>query len=689
MDKKLYDLMNWPDIEGIIYSDGCNPKNLLGAHSVKGGILIQSFYPAAVGATVKAADGKTYEMVMADEEGYFAVLVPVKSKFAYTVEFRFEDGNTFETDDAYNYPSMIKKSDLKSFNEGNNNHVYKFLGAHEMDYKGVKGVDFAIWAPDALRVSVVGEFNNWDGRIHQLETIDSTGVFELFVPGVTASSLYKFEIRLKGGKVVLITDPISRMSENKSEPASLVCDNNFKWSDEAWLNNRKSHNKYKESPMAVYTYTLPDSDMTYKEITQAIESAFSENRFTHVILKNVFNSYTELSLDYDRTGYFNVNSRYGSLDDFKAMINALHKKNIGVLLQWNFDDINVARNEIANIMYSSASYIVEELHGDGIVADRIGNALYLDFERDIWTPNIFGGRENLEAVNFVRGLNEIFNKQYKDVITVADDRAGWPDVTGSVKEEGALGFDYSIDHIFGDNLMYFLGCDPLFRKGRYNKLSLSMVTFYNQDSILSLDTDGINALETKIPGRVHEDKMANLRAAFAYAFTHPGKKTVYSGNGEETWNTFAKALVDFYNIHPELSELDYESDGFEWINNISGNECVLSFVRKSKEGKILVVIANFTPVVRDKYKIGVPFEGKYKEIFNTDDEKFGGNGNLNKRAVSSKKDECDGRTDSIRLTLPPLGVVVLDYTKTEPKKTESKAAVKTITKTAAKKGNTK
>lgn len=672
MDKKLYDLMNWPDIEGIIYSDGCNPKNLLGTHSVKGGILIQSFYPAAVGATVKAADGKTYEMEMADEEGYFAVLIPVKSKFAYTVEFRFEDGNTFETDDAYNYPSMIKKSDLKSFIEGNNNHVYRFLGAHEMDYKGTKGVDFAIWAPEALRVSVVGEFNNWDGRIHQLEAIDSTGVFELFVPGVKASSLYKFEIRLKGGKVVLITDPFSKMAESKSEPASFVCDDNFKWSDEEWFSNRKSRNKYKEAPMSVYTYSLPDEDVTYKEITQAIENTFSESRFTHVVLKNVINTYTGLSLDYDSTGYFSINNRYGSLDDFKTLINALHKRNIGVLIQWNFDDINVGRNEVANIMYSSASYIIEELHADGIVADRLGNAVYLDFERDKWTSNMFGGRENLEAVDFARGLNEIFGKQYKDVITVADDRAGWPDVTGSIKEEGALGFDYSINHIFGDNLIYFLGCDPLFRKGRYNKLSLSMVTFYNQDSILAFDADSINTLEAKIPGRIHGDKMANLRAAFAYSFAHPGKKTIYSGNGEETWNTFIKALTDFYNKHSELSEMDYESDGFEWINNISGNECVLSFVRKSKDGRILVVIANFTPVIREKYKIGVPFEGRYKEIFNTDDEKFGGSGILNKRAVSSKKDECDGRADSIRLTLPPLGVIVLDYTKTVAKKGNTK-----------------
>lgn len=672
MDKKLYDLMNWPDIEGIIYSDGCNPKNLLGTHSVKGGILIQSFYPAAVGATVKAADGKTYEMEMADEEGYFAVLIPVKSKFAYTVEFRFEDGNTFETDDAYNYPSMIKKSDLKSFIEGNNNHVYRFLGAHEMDYKGTKGVDFAIWAPEALRVSVVGEFNNWDGRIHQLEAIDSTGVFELFVPGVTASSLYKFEIRLKGGKVVLITDPFSKMAESKSEPASFVCDDNFKWSDEEWLSNRKSRNKYKEAPMSVYTYSLPDEDVTYKEITQAIENTFSESRFTHVVLKNVINTYTGLSLDYDRTGNFSINNRYGSLDDFKTLINSLHKRNIGVLIQWNFDDINVGRNEVANIMYSSASYIIEELHADGIVADRLGNAVYLDFERDKWTSNMFGGRENLEAVDFIRGLNEIFGKQYKDAITVADDRAGWPDVTGSIKEDGALGFDYSINHIFGDNLIYFLGCDPLFRKGRYNKLSLSMVTFYNQDSILAFDADSINMLEAKIPGRIHGDKMANLRAAFAYSFAHPGKKTIYSGNGEETWNTFVKALTDFYNKHSELSEMDYESDGFEWINNISGNECVLSFVRKSKDGRILVVIANFTPVIREKYKIGVPFEGRYKEIFNTDDEKFGGSGILNKRAVSSKKDECDGRADSIRLTLPPLGVIVLDYTNTVAKKGNTK-----------------
>ena len=493
-------------------------------------------------------------------------------------------------------------------------------------------------------------------------------VFELFVPGVKASSLYKFEIRLKGGKVVLITDPFSKMAESKSEPASFVCDDNFKWSDEEWLSNRKSRNKYKEAPMSVYTYSLPDEDVTYKEI----ENTFSESRFTHVVLKNVINTYTGLYLDYDRTGYFSINNRYGSLDDFKTLINSLHKRDIGVLIQWNFDDINVGRNEVANIMYSSASYIIEELHADGIVADRLGNAVYLDFERDKWTSNMFGGRENLEAVDFVRGLNEIFGKQYKDVITVADDRAGWPDVTGNIKEEGALGFDYSINHIFGDNLIYFLGCDPLFRKGRYNKLSLSMVTFYNQDSILAFDADSINTLEAKIPGRIHGDKMANLRAAFAYSFAHPGKKTIYSGNGEETWNTFVKALTDFYNKHSELSEMDYESDGFEWINNISGNECVLSFVRKSKDGRILVVIANFTPVIREKYKIGVPFEGRYKEIFNTDDEKFGGSGILNKRAVSSKKDECDGRADSIRLTLPPLGVIVLDYTKTVAKKGNTK-----------------
>ena len=744
MDKKLYELMNWPDIEGIIYSDLVHPKQLLGQHITKNGLLIQAYYPGAVKASVKTDAGTVYEMEMADEEGYFAVLLNDKKKIKYTLTFEFEDGRVLETEDAYNCPLLIPDKELKAFKAGNNSEMYKYLGAHITEVDGVKGVLFAVWAPNAIRVSVVGDFNNWDGRIHQMELHDEYGVFELFVPGVTAGAIYKYEIRMKGNALVLKTDPYGFQMELRPNTASVVYDTeSFKWSDDKWLETRDV-NKYKNQPFAIYelhpgSFKTPDDDRTFynfRELALLVIEHVKKMGFTHVELMPVMEHPLDASWGYQVTGYFAPTARYGTPDDFKYFMNELHKAGIGVILDWvpahfpkdeaglaKFDGtclyehydkrkgehpewgtliFNYGRPEVVDFLMSSAVYWAKEYHADGIRMDAVASMLYLDYgkKQGEWVPNMYGGHENLEAVDFFKKMNSTFNKQCPASMLIAEESTAWPKVTGDVKDD-SLGFDYKWNMGWMNDFLDFMSCDPLFRKGRYDELTFSMIYAYSENFILTLSHDevvhGKCSMLNKMPGNTKAEKMNNLRAAYAFMYAHPGKKLLFMGqefgmenewwearqiDWELTANEENRKLMDFvkdlnalYKKEPALHEQDFTPDGFEWINNISADECVVAFVRKASNGDELVVVANFTPVERADYKIGVPHMGKYKEIFNTNDVKYGGDGNVNKRVISSKKDECDGREDSIRLLLPSMGVSILRYTEadTTPKPREKKS----------------
>ncbi|MCM1308990.1 MAG: 1,4-alpha-glucan branching protein GlgB, partial [Butyrivibrio sp.] len=652
----------------------------------------------------------------------------------------------FETEDIYNYPSMLDEKLLRAFTAGNNGRAYELLGAHITKVNGVKGVFFAVWAPNALRVSVVGDFNGWDGRRHQMEKNDESGVFELFIPGIEEGAVYKYELRIKGGAAVLKADPYAFAAELRPNTASVVYNpKSYKWNDKEWLNGR-DRDKYKTKPMSIYelhagSFKTPDGEgefLNYRELAPAVIEYVLKMGYTHVELMPVMEHPFDGSWGYQVTGYYAPTARYGTPDDFKYFMDELHGAGIGVILDWvpahfpkdafglarfdgtclyeHFDKrqgehpdwgtliYNFGRPEVADFLISNAVFWAREYHADGIRMDAVASMLYLDYgKRDgEWVANMYGGNENLEAVDFLKKLSKTFDRQCKNAMLIAEESTAWPQVTGDV-EDGSLGFDYKWNMGWMNDFLDFMRCDPLFRKGRYNELTFSMIYAYSEDFILTLSHDevvhGKCSMLNKMPGAGKKEKLANLRAAYGFMFTHPGKKLLFMGQDfgmeNEWWEARQidweltqleenRQLMDYvadlnrlYKTEPALHRLDYTPDGFEWINNISADECIVVYVRKTSETDMLLVAANFTPVRRDKYKVGVPHMGKYKEIFNSEDEKYGGSGAVNKRVIPSKKDECDGREDSIRLTVPPMGVTILRYTEadTTPKKRDpSKAA---------------
>ena len=633
---------------------------------------------------------------------------------------------------------MITKKDTEKFNHGIHYNVYDILGAHPMEINGISGVHYAVWAPNAMRVSVVGDFNGWDGRFHQMRRLWDSGIFELFIPCANVGDNNKYEIKLKGGKTFLKADPYGNQAQLRPNTASVVTDlSKFKWSDENWLADRKNFKPEKEA-ISVYEVYLGSfargengSYVNYRELAPKIISYVKEMGYTHIELMPVMEHPLDASWGYLVIGYYAPTSRYGSPEDFMFFMNEMHKHGIGVILDWvpahfpkdeqglaTFDGTclyehldprqgehpewgtliyNYGRPEVIDFLISNAIFWAKEYHADGIRMDAVASMLYLDYGKrnGEWIPNMYGGNENLEAVELLKRLSDEFSKKAPDVWLVAEESTAWPKVTGATAD-GGLGFDYKWNMGWMNDFLDFMSCDPLFRKGRYNELTFSMVYAYSEDFILVLSHDevvhGKCSMLNKMPGADKAEKMNNLRAAYGFMFTHPGKKLLFMGQDfgmENEWwearqidweltelseNTalmnYVRDLNKLYRNEPALYELDFDPEGFEWINNISANECIVAFARKASDGSELIVVANFTPVERDKYKIGVPAMGKYKEIFNSDDVKYGGSGATNPRVINSKKDECDAREDSIRLKVPPMGISVLRYTyaDTTPKK---------------------
>ena len=730
MNRKLYNLMDWPEIEGIIYSDTAHPKKLLGMHSVKGGQLIQTYYPGAVKAVLTNTEtNDNYKMDLADEEGYFAALISEKKSFRYNITYFFADKTSFTTEDVYNFPLLLNDKKLAAFNAGTCVDAYSFLGAHATKVGGVKGVLFAVWAPNAIRVSVVGDFNNWDGRVHQMELHEDSGVFEIFIPGVNAGAIYKYEIRCRGGQIVLKADPYAFHAENRPNTASIVYYDNFKWNDKEFVENRDP-DKFKKKPISIYelhmgSFKTPDDEReyyNYSELAPYVIDYVKKMKYTHVELMPIMEYPFDGSWGYQVTGYYAPTSRYGTPADFKSFVNQLHEAGIGVILDWvpahfpkdafglarfdgtclyeHFDPrqgehpdwgtliYNYGRPEVISFLVSNAIFWAKEFHMDGIRIDAVASMLYLDYGKKDgeWVANMYGGNENLEAVNFLKRLSLQFEKHCQNVLLIAEESTAWPRVTGDAGED-SLGFDYKWNMGWMNDFLDFMCCDPLFRKGRYNELTFSMIYAYSEDFILTISHDevvhGKCSMINKMPGDTIEQKMANLRAAYGFMFTHPGKKLLFMGQDfameNEWWEArqidweltghkpnaelmdYVRDLNELYQSEPAFYELDHFPDGFEWINNISANECIVAYMRKASNGDQFLVVANFTPVTRVKYKVGVPQMGKYKEIFNSDSSKYGGTDMVNKRVIPSKKDECDGMEDSIRLTVPPMGISILRY----------------------------
>lgn len=748
MEEKLYNLMDWAEIETIVYSEHDNPHNILGPHKTEDGILINAFFPTADKVIVKLEKtGKQYEMVLEDEEGFFAVLLPGKKITKYTFLVSYE-AVTVEVSDPYSFEPVMDAMDIKRFDSGIHYDIYEKLGSHIMEINGVKGTLFAVWAPNAVRVSVVGNFNSWDGRRHPMRRLEDSGVFELFIPGLSEGEIYKYEIKIKGNLVILKTDPYGYYSELRPDTASIVCDlSHYEWKDSSWLERRKKTDAGKE-PVTIYEVHLGSwrqlEEVTeekpfynYREIAPMLADYVKEMNYTHIELMPVMEHPFDASWGYQVTGYYAPTSRYGTPEDFMYFVDYMHQNNIGVILDWvpahfprdtfglaNFDGTclyehldprqgshphwgtliyNYGRPQVSNFLIANALFWVEKYHVDAIRMDAVASMLYLDYGKKDgeWVANIYGGNENLEAIEFLKHLNSIFKKRKDGSVLIAEESTAWPQVTGVV-EDGGLGFDYKWNMGWMNDFIDYMSCDPLFRKGRQGELTFSMIYAYSEKFILVLSHDevvhGKGSMIGKMPGD-YDQKFANLRVAYGFMMTHPGKKLLFMGQDfaqfdewdekkELSWElidqyenhkqmqVYVKALNRFYQDYPALYAMDYHMDGFEWINNMDADNSIVSFLRKTEHtGEMLLIICNFTPVVHKNYQVGVPFKGKYKETFNSDKEIFGGSGNVNPRLKQSKEEEADERSNSIRITVPPLGIAVFTCTpivetktKKQPKK---------------------
>lgn len=749
MDEKLYELMDWAEIEGIVYSDHDNPHRILGPHVTEEGILIQAFIPTAVAITVRMnRTGKEYPMELADEEGIYAVLIPGKRILPYTYLVTYDNETKAEVIDPYCFDSVMDAMDMKRFESGIHYSIYDKLGAHVMTINNVTGVLFAVWAPNAVRVSVVGDFNIWDGRRHPMRRLGDSGVFELFIPGLTEGEVYKYEIKIKGDLVMLKADPYGYYSEMRPATASVVCDlNHHQWEDQEWMQHRNKRDTTKE-PMAIYEVHLgswrkPEKEgdssfYNYRELAPMLAEYVKEMNYTHVELMPIMEHPLDASWGYQVTGYYAPTSRHGKPEDFMYFMDYMHQQNIGVILDWvpahfprdafglaNFDGTclyehldprqgshphwgtliyNYGRPQVSNFLIANALFWVEKYHVDGIRMDAVASMLYLDYGKNHgeWVANIYGGNENLEAIEMLKHLNSIFKGRNDGAILIAEESTSWPEVTGDVNKN-SLGFKFKWNMGWMNDFIDYMKCDPLFRKGHHSQLTFSMIYAYSEKFILVLSHDevvhGKGSMINKMPG-TYEQKFSNLRVAYGYMMTHPGKKLLFMGQdfaqyaewdekksldwelleeygSHREMQNYVKALNRFYQDYPALYTLDYQSEGFEWINAIDGNNSIVSFLRKTeKEEETLLVVCNFTPVVHKNFVIGVPFSGKYKETFNSDNTIFGGEGNVNPRLKQSKEVPWDDRDNSISITVPPLGISVFTCTPLVKTPSKKKKAVK-------------
>lgn len=729
MTKKLYKMMNWPVIEEIIYSESQDPHATLGPHVQGNGTLIQAFFPGAQKVTLQLTkDMAEKEMELADDDGFFAVWLPVKNVGAYRYIVSYENGSVETMQDAYRHECLITAEDEEKFAMGVHYTVYEKLGAHPLNLDGEDGVYFAVWAPNALRVSTVGDFNHWDGRVHQMRKLPS-GIFEIFIPGVKAGDNYKYEIKLKTGLTYLKADPYGNAAQLRPETASVVADlRNFKWEDKEFIKKRKTFQK-ENAPISVYelylgSFLAPKDDeeyANYREIADKLIPYVKEMGYTHVELMPVMEHPLDASWGYQVIGYYAPTARYGTPEDFMYFVNELHKAGIGVILDWvpahfprdiyglsSFDGtclyenpdeqrrshphwgtlvFDYGRPEVSNYLIANALFWVEKFHADGIRMDAVASMLYLDYGRNPgeWTANIYGGNENLEAVELIKHLNSMMGKRNPGVLRIAEESTAWPMVTGSL-EDGGLGFDLKWNMGWMNDYLDYIKYDPYFRIHHHSELTFSMIYAYSEKFMLVFSHDeavhGKSSMLGKMPGE-REQKFANLRLTYAYMFTHPGRKLLFMGQdiGEfSEWNemrqtewellkypdhkgmaALVKKLNELYTTKPALYEWDDKPEGFAWINSINSTENLLTFLRKTrKKESLLVVAANFSGVEK-QVKIGVPYEGSYKEILNTDAEEFGGSGMINKRAKRAVKKEWDDRPYSVSITLAPLSVSILEF----------------------------
>ncbi|MGI6123592.1 MAG: 1,4-alpha-glucan branching protein GlgB [Acetivibrionales bacterium] len=724
-------------IEELISGNSKNPHELLGMHKEEDKIVVRVFNARSQKIAVKDIHtDETFQMKLINEKGLFECVISNRdTPFKYELIHTTADGHTYSVIDPYTFWPTISEYDLFLFNQGNNHRIYEKLGCHLCEVEGVKGASFGVWAPSAKRVSVVGTFNQWDGRSHSMRMLGSSGVWELFIPGLTKGDLYKYEIKTPTGEIYIKSDPYAFYAEKPPETASVVYDlENYEWQDSEWMEKRAEEAVF-DKPINIYEVHLgswkqePDDDpesetgfkpYSYRDLADTLIPYAKKMGYTHLELLPIMEHPFDGSWGYQVTGYYATTSRYGTPEDFKYFVDTCHNNGLGVILDWvpahfpkdghglaRFDGtalyehedkrvgehlgwgthvFNYGRNEVKNFLVANAVYWFDKFHIDGLRVDAVASMLYLDYCREPgeWLPNKYGGRENLEAVEFIKNLNYVVYQYFPNVMMIAEESTSWPLVTKPT-HEGGLGFSHKWNMGWMNDFLKYVSLDPIYRKYNMNLLTFSFMYAWSENFILVLSHDevvhGKASMLGKMPGDYWQ-QFAGLRCAYGYFFAHPGKKLLFMG-GEygqfiewkykesldwhllnypmhEKMSLYVSDLNHLYKTEKALYELDISHEGFELIDCKDVDNSIISFIRKGKDWHdMLIFVFNFTPETHENYRMGAPLKTSYIEIFNSDAEKYGGSNVLNTKPILSEDIPMHEKPYSMTLRIPPLGTVVL------------------------------
>jgi 1,4-alpha-glucan branching enzyme len=718
------------EIELLVSGGHSDPHHFLGAHPQNGGVVVRAFRPTAKRVRVHPERGSAVELEQTHPAGLFeGVLEGVEAPVRYELEVSYPDGNTFTLRDPYSFLPTIGELDVHLAGEGRHEEIYERLGAHVREVEGVTGTAFAVWAPNARSVSVVGDFNSWDGRLHPMRSLGASGIWELFVPALASGERYEYELRWHDGSVHLKADPYAFCAEVPPQTASIVFQSNHRWTDEEWLERRRSLAEPLAVPLSIYEVHLGswrwntlagNRPLTYLELADELADYVVDLGFTHVELMPVMEHPFAGSWGYQVTGYFAPTSRFGSPDDFRAFVDRLHQRDVGVILDWvpahfprddwalarfdgtalyEHDDprrgahpdwgtlvFNLGRNEVRNFLLANGLFWLREYHADGLRVDAVASMLYLDYSREAgqWVPNQFGGNEDLDAVSFLREVNEVVHEREPGVVSAAEESTAWPGVSRPTYL-GGLGFGFKWNMGWMHDTLDYFQRDPLYRSYHHHQLTFSMVYAWNENFILPLSHDevvhGKGSLLQKMPGDRWQ-QLANLRALYAYMWAHPGKKLLFMGGElaqDREWShdrsldwhllenpqhegvqRLVRELNRIYRDEPALWEVDFEPAGFRWLEPNDAAANVLAFARLSKDGsRVVVYVCNLSPVPREGYRVGMPRPGPWREALNTDSEWYGGSNVGNLGTITAEGVPWHDQPFSAEVTLPPLGAVWL------------------------------
>jgi 1,4-alpha-glucan branching enzyme len=712
------------DLQKVINAHHHDPFSCLGRCKENTKSVIRAFIPLCKSVSISMNGPEMTRILDTDLFEYTGSQEDIPEH--YKLYWQTSVGEKFSEYDPYTFAPYIPEYDLQLFDQGQHWHIYRILGAHCLTIDSISGVRFAVWAPNAERVSVVADFNHWDGRRHPMQNIGESGVWVLFIPEVSIGTPYKYEIRSReSGQILVKSDPYAQQFEIRPKTASLIThDSNFEWNDQVWVKQREGAD-WLHAPMSIYEVHLgswqrdeENNFLNYRELAKRLVSYVKSLGFTHIELLPICEHPFDDSWGYQTLGYFAPTTRFGNADDFRYFVNHCHEHNIGIILDWvpahfpkdehglmQFDGtslyehadvrlaehpdwgtliFNYSRNEVRNFLLSSAVYWLEEFHIDGFRVDAVASLLYLDYSRKEgeWIPNKYGGNENLEAIEFVRELNNITHGEFPGTLILAEESTAWPQVTQPTWM-GGLGFSMKWNMGWMHDTLQYMQEDPVHRKFHHEILTFGLLYAFHENFVLPFSHDevvhGKSSLLNKMPGDEWQ-RFANLRLLYTYMFTYPGKKLLFMGcefaQGEE-WNhhkaldwyvldykfhqgirDLVRDLNTLYVTSQELHYYDFNAQGFEWIDCHDHEQSVISYIRKSKDG-VFVVILNFTPVARNDYRIGVPYEGIYKERINSDSTYYGGSNVGNNMAVKAESITWMGQPYSLKLTLPPLGAVIL------------------------------